>query len=41
MCGQGQSFLWGSEDRWFRFEKIVQEATNKLIEHVSGATVQV
>ena len=29
-------FLRNSEDRRFGFKKVVEEATNKLIEHVSG-----
>ena len=34
-------FLRNSEDRRFGFKKVVEKATNKLIEHVSGAAIQV
>ena len=34
-------FLKNSEDRRFGFKKVFEEATNKLIEHVSGEAIQV
>ena len=34
-------FLRNSEDRRFGFKKVVEEAANKLIEHVSGEAIQV
>ena len=35
------NFLRNSEDRRFGFKKVVEEVTNKLIEHVSGEAIQV
>ena len=34
-------FLRNSEDRRFGLKKVVEKATNKLIEHVSGESIQV
>ena len=34
-------FLRNSEDRRFGFKKVVEKATNKLVEHVSGEAIQV
>ena len=34
-------FLRNSEDRRFGFKKVVEKATDALIEHVSGETIQV
>ena len=34
-------FLRNCEERWFGFEEVVEEVTNKFIEHVSGESIQI